>query len=74
MVDISKAIFQGKSSTGLPASVLITAYDGLAAFSDECRKKQIKVLLSPILVAKSRHTASHLPKAPQAGSAPPSVV
>jgi hypothetical protein len=37
-----------------------TAYNGLAAFSDECRKKQIKVLLSPILVAKSRHTASHV--------------
>jgi hypothetical protein len=37
----------------------VNAYDGLVAFSSECKDKQIKVLLSPILVAKSRHTASH---------------
>ena len=51
----------------------VTAYDGLAAFSNECRKKQIKVLLSPILAAKSRHTASHASQTPRAGLAPPSA-
>jgi hypothetical protein len=70
--NLSRQIIYRLACLGFDDSV--TAYDGLAAFSDECRKKQIKVLLSPILVAKSRHTASHLPKAPQAGSAPPSVV
>ena len=49
----------------------VTAYDGLAAFSDECRKKQLKVLLSPFLVAKSHHTAMHVS---QASLSPPSAV
>jgi hypothetical protein len=38
----------------------VGAYLGLAAFSSECREKQIKVLVSPILLAKSRHTTSHV--------------
>ncbi|MGA6969313.1 MAG: hypothetical protein WBZ51_37525, partial [Xanthobacteraceae bacterium] len=42
----------------------VTAYDGLVAFSNECKKKQIKVLLSPILMAKSHHTATHVSEAP----------
>jgi Putative serine esterase (DUF676) len=42
----------------------VTAYDGLVAFSNECKKKQIKVLLSPILMSKSHHTATHVSEAP----------
>jgi hypothetical protein len=50
----------------------VTAYDGLAEFSHECRTKQIKVLLSSILVAKSRHATSHASQALRPGLAPPS--
>ena len=36
----------------------LAAYNGILSFSQECRKKQIRVLLSPILIAKGRHKAS----------------
>jgi hypothetical protein len=49
----------------------VTAHGGLAAFSNQCRTKQIKVLLSPMLVTKSRHTARHVA---EAGVSAPSAV
>jgi hypothetical protein len=47
----------------------VGAYDGLVAFSRDCREKQIRVLLSPILVAHSRHTAAHASQVPTASNA-----
>ena len=74
MVDISKAylcrqIIYRLACLGFDDTV--TAYGGLAAFSNQCRTKQIKVLLSPMLVTKSRHTARHVA---EAGVSAPSAV